>query len=606
MVCTVMDDMIPAQDPLKKKLAQVPQKPGAYLLKDEAGKVLYVGKASKLKNRLTSHIARTPAEHPRLAVLYSKLSDFEYIVTESDIEALILEANLIKLHLPRYNVRLKDDKKYPYIKITINEEYPRVFPTRDLRRDGSILFGPYTNAKKMRKALRAVTRIFPLRTCKGKLPKILCLDYQIKRCYGPCAGKISKVDYRHMVDQMVNFLAGKDALVEAELERKMQKASDKMDFETAGRLRDQLLAVRETIRKQRVVFQDTTDRDVIGLARQRATSCIVLLQIRDGKLISRENYLLDSSAKTEDAELIRAFLGQYYKNAFFIPKEIVVPAKFDDSGLFESWMSQKKESKVKMVVPRRGEKVRVLELAKVNATYLLAKEISERGEKPIPASLSGLVKALRLKSPPRRIEAYDISNIGGEASVGSLVVFENGRARKDAYRRFKIKTVRGQDDFAMMSEIVGRRFKKLKAEGKGPPDLVLIDGGVGQLNSARKTIRQYFRGVPVFGLAKRMDELHLPRGGTLMLPRGSSALHLLQRVRDEAHRFAITYHRKLRGKKISESLLDDIRGLGQKRKRELLRYFGSVDRIRSATIEEISRVRLVGPELASRIHEELH
>lgn len=601
-----MGDMTEAQDSLKKKLAQVPQKPGAYLLKDEAGKVLYVGKARNLKNRLTSHIARAPAEQPRLAALYSKLADFDYIVTESDIEALILEANLIKLHMPRYNVRLKDDKKYPYIKITLNEEYPRVFPTRDLRKDGSILFGPYTDAKKMRKALRAVTRVFPLRTCKGKLPKTLCLDYQIKRCYGPCDGKISKEDYRYMVYQMINFLAGKDALVETELERKMQRASDKMDFEAAARLRDQLLAVRETIRKQRVVFRDRIDRDVVGLARQRVASCVALFQIRDGKLISRENYLLDSSTKTEDDELIRAFLGQYYRNAFFIPKEIVVPARFEDSELFESWMSQKKGRKVKIIVPRRGEKVRVLEFAKVNATYLLAKEIAEKGEKPIPASLSDLVKALRLKSPPRRIEAYDVSNIGGKASVGSLVVFENGRARKDAYRRFKIKAVQGQNDFAMIGEIVGRRFKRLKVEEKAPPDLVLIDGGVGQLNRAKKVIGKYFKGVPVFGLAKRMDELHLPRGGTLMLPRGSSGLHLLQRVRDEAHRFAITYHRKLRGKKISESILDDIRGLGQKRKRELLRYFGSVERIRSATIEEISRVRLIGPELASRIHEELH
>lgn len=598
--------MTEAQNILKKKLAQVPQKPGAYLLKDEAGKVLYVGKARKLKSRLTSHIVRTPAEQPRLAALYSKLADFDYIVTGSDMEALILEANLIKLHMPRYNVRLKDDKKYPYIKITVNEEYPRVFPTRDLRKDGSILFGPYTDAKKMRKALRAVTRIFPLRTCKGKLPKTLCLDYQIKRCYGPCEGRITKEDYRHMVEQMINFLAGKDALVEAELEKKMLRASESMDFETAARSRDQLLAVREIIRKQRVVFRDRTDRDVVGLARQKGTGCVALFQIRDGKLISRQNYLLNSGAKTDDDELIRTFLGQYYKNAFFIPKEVVVPIAPEDSDLFESWMSQKKGSKVKIVVPRRGEKVRVLQLAGVNATYLLAKEIAERGEKPIPSSLSDLVKALRLKSPPRSIEAYDVSNIGGKESVGSLVVFENGRARKDAYRRFKIKTVQGQDDFAMMGEIVGRRFKKLRVEGKAPPDLVLIDGGIGQLNCARKVIRKYFKGVPVFGLAKRMDELHLPRGGTLMLPRGSSGLHLLQRVRDEAHRFAITYHRKLRGKKISESILDDIRGLGEKRKMELLRYFGSVERIKSATIEEMSRVRLVGPELASRIHEELH
>lgn len=590
---------------LEEKLNQAPEKPGVYLLKDSGDKVLYVGKANNLKNRLTSHILRPPSE-PRLTALYSNLNDFEYIVTESEVEALILEANLIKLHLPRYNVRLKDDKKYPYIKVTVNEEYPRVFPTRDLRRDGSILFGPYTNAKRMRKALRAVTKIFPLRTCKGKLPKTLCLDYQIKRCYGPCAEKITREDYRHMVRQLVNFLAGKDMQVESELERKMQEASDRMDFEAAARLRDQLLAVRETIRKQRVVFPDRSDRDVIGLARQKNTACIALFQVRDGKLVSRENYLLGSRAGTEDDELVRTFLGQYYKNAFFIPKQIIVPVSLEDGRPFEAWMSQKKGTKVSIVVPRRGEKVRVLGIAAVNARYMLERAISEKGEKAVPESVSELAEALGLKSPPKRIEAYDISNTGGDESVGSLVVFENGKARKDAYRRFKIRTVEGQDDFAMIAEIVDRRFKRLKDEGKPPPDLVLIDGGIGQLKSARMAIRTYFKGVPVFGLAKRMDELHLPQGGALMLPSRSSALRLLQRVRDEAHRFAVGYHRKLRGRKISGSVLDHIRGLGEKRKRELLRYFGSVDRLRSATVEEITRVRLLGPGLASRIYEELH
>jgi len=574
-------------------------------LKDKTGKVLYVGKARNLRNRLTSHILRVPTER-RLAALYSNLNDFEYIVTESEIEALILEANLIKLHLPRYNVRLKDDKKYPYIKVTVNEEYPRVFPTRDLRRDGSILFGPYTNAKKMRKALRAVTKIFPMRTCKGKLPKALCLDYQIKMCYGPCDDKITTGDYRHMVRQLVNFLAGKDVQVESELEKKMQEASDRMDFEAAARLRDQLLAVRETIRKQRVVFPDRTDRDIIGLARQKNTACIALFQVRDGKLVSRENYFLDSRARTGDDELVRTFLGQYYKNAFFIPREIIVPARFEDARLFESWMSQKKGTKVRIIVPKRGEKVRVLQLTAVNARHLLERYMSEKGEKAVPTSLSELAEALGLKSPPTRIEAYDISNIGGAESVGSLVVFDNGRARKDAYRRFKIKTVDGQDDFAMMAEVVDRRFRRLKSEEKAPPDLVLIDGGAGQLNSTRRAIQAYYKGVPVFGLAKKMDELHLPQGGTLMLPRRSAALRLLQRVRDEAHRFAVSYHRKLRGKKVSESILDDIRGLGQRRKMELLRYFGSVERLRSATVEEMTRVRLLGPGLASRIYDELH
>jgi excinuclease ABC subunit C len=591
---------------LREKLSKTPEKPGVYLLEDASGKVLYVGKAGNLKNRLTSHVLRGSNEQPRLAALYDKVCEFDYIVTDSEMEALILEANLIKLHMPRYNVRLKDDKKYPYIKVTVNEEYPRAFPTRDLSRDGSVLFGPYTNAKSMRKALDAVIRIFPLRTCKGRLPDSVCLDYQIRRCYGPCEQRISKGDYRHMVDQVTRFLAGKDELVEKELERRMTLASRAMDFETAARLRDQLVAVRETIRRQRVVFRDRVDRDVVGLSRHRNSASVVLLQIRDGKLISSENYMLDALAKAEDSELVRTFLGQYYKNSFFVPKEIILRKSFDDVGLFEAWMSRRKGRKVKILVPRKGDKVRILELAELNARYELAKRISDGAGRAVPSSVIELSHALGLKSPPRRIEAYDISNTGGKESVGSLVVFEDGRARKDGYRRFKIRTVEGQDDFAMMGEVVSRRSKRLKEEGKPPPDLVLIDGGAGQLSSARRALSAYFPGIPIFGLAKRMDELHLPDGRRLMLPRGSAALHLLQRIRDEAHRFAVTYHRKLRGKKMSESVLDGIRGLGEKRKAELLRYFGSLGRLKSATVEEIARVRLLGTNSALRIYEALH
>ncbi len=591
---------------LREKLPRTPEKPGVYLLQDSSRKVLYVGKAGNLRNRLTSHVMRGSNEQPRLAALYDRLCDFDYIVTDSEMEALILEANLIKLHMPRYNVRLKDDKKYPYIKVTVNEEYPRVFPTRDLSKDGSVLFGPYTNAKSMRKALDAVTRIFPLRTCKGKLPTAVCLDYQIGRCYGPCEEKISKNDYRHMVDQVTRFLAGKDELVEKELEKKMISASRATDFETAARFRDQLAAVRDTIRRQRVVFRDRIDRDVVGLSRYKNSASVALLQVRDGKLISSENYMLDALARAEGGELVRTFLGQYYKNSFFIPKEIILRQSFDDVGLFEAWMSQRKGKAVKILIPRKGEKVRILELAELNAGHELAKRISEGAERAVPSSVIELARALRLKSPPRTIEAYDISNTGGKESVGSLVVFENGKPKKGSYRRFKIRTVEGQDDFAMMGEVVSRRFKRLKDEGKPPPDLVLIDGGAGQLSSARRALSAHVQGVPVFGLAKRMDELHLPDGRRLMLPRGSSALHLLQRIRDEAHRFAVTYHRKLRGRKMSESLLDHIRGLGERRKAELLRYFGSLERLRSATVEEMTRVRLIGPSTAARIYEELH
>ena len=594
------------RDELRARLNHVPEKPGVYLLKDASNKVLYVGKAGNLRNRLTSHVVGGSREQPRLSAAYDRLGDFEYIVTDSEIEALILEASLIKLHMPRYNVRLKDDKKYPYIKVTTNEPFPRVFSTRDLTKDGSALFGPYTNAKSMRRALDAVTRIFPLRTCKGKLSDKLCMDYQIKRCYGPCEGKISKPEYRRMVDLLIRFLSGKDGLVERELEKRMGEASRKLDFEAAARIRDQLLAVRETIRKQRVVFRDRTDRDVIGTARYRASACIALFQVRDGKLISRENYMMHAGAGVGEDELVRTFLGQYYKNAFFVPKEIIISVGITDGELYESWLTEKKGGRVRLLVPKRGEKVRIVELAGMNAKYELARSVSLSRKKGISPSVLELAQVLKLEDPPRRIEAYDISNTGGRESVGSLVVFEDGKARKDAYRRFKIRTVQGQDDFAMMREVVERRFRRLKEEGKPPPDLVLIDGGIGQSNSARHAIDKYFKDVPVFGLAKRMDELHLPDGRKIMLPKASGALHLLQRLRDEAHRFAITYHRKLRGRRIRESALDEISGLGEKRKKELLRYFGSVEKMRSATREEIARVKLVGEKTAQRIYEELH
>jgi excinuclease ABC subunit C len=588
---------------LRARLVDVPEKPGVYLLKDRANRVLYVGKAGSLKKRLTSHLVGGSREQPRLSAAYERLEDFEYIVTDSEVEALILEANLVKLHLPRYNVRLKDDKKYPYIKVTTNEPFPRVFPTRDLTRDGSVLFGPYTNAKSMRRALNAVTRIFPLRTCKGKLPKTLCLDYQIKRCYGPCENKISKAEYEHMVMQLTRFLSGKDSLVERELEKRMKEASRRLDFEAAARIRDQLLSVRDTIRKQRVVFRDRTDRDIAGTARYRNSACVALFQVRDGKLIARESYMLHAGARVGDDELIRSFLAQYYKNAFFVPREVVVPVSIADKELLEAWLAARKGSKVRILVPVRGEKVRIIELARVNAKYELARSISQSREKSVSASVIELAHLLGLEDPPRRIEAYDISNTSGSESVGSLVVFDNGKAKKDAYRRFKVRTVEARDDFAMMNEVVERRFRRLKEEGRAAPDLVLVDGGIGQLNSARKAITKFFKGVPVFGLAKRMDELYLPDGKKIMLPRSSGALHLLQRLRDEAHRFAVTYHRKLRGKRMRGSVLDDIPGLGEKRKRELLRYFGSVERIRSATWEEITRVKYIGESIARRICE---
>ncbi|MCH7761829.1 excinuclease ABC subunit UvrC [candidate division TA06 bacterium] len=591
---------------LSKLVSKSPQGPGVYKFLDDGGRVLYVGKAKSLAKRIPTYFHPSESFHPRTRLLVSKVQDIEYIPTQTDVEALILEANMIKLHQPRYNVRLKDDKKYPYIKVTVQEDFPRVFPTRNLKKDGSIFFGPYTSVKVMKKALKAVTKIFPLRSCH-EMPGQVCLEYHIKRCYGPCIGEISKEEYRKMVNDLCDFLAGKSAKVEKELEERMLKASKNEDFEEAARIRDQLAAVRETVRKQRVVFSDERDRDILALSLSESisSSCLALLQIRDGKLISRENYFLKGGADEE--EVFRTFIGQYYKNAYFIPDEIIVPVKFRDCEDFELWFSERKGRRVEITLPQRGEKKRLLEMAKRNADLLLKEKRFKRGEKLIPDSVLELQRSLHLKSLPCWIEAFDVSNIQGSHAVGSVVVFVDGRPRKSQYRRFRIKTIQGIDDFGMMKEIVGRRFDRILKENQRVPDFVLIDGGRGHLNKAIEALEERgFNALPAYGLAKRMDELHLPDGRVVMLPKTSSSLRLLQHLRDEAHRFAITYHRKLRGKEAKISILDGIPGMGEVKRREIYKYFQTMKRLESASAEEIARVKGIGEKLARTILNTLH
>jgi excinuclease ABC subunit C len=592
---------------LNEKLKNLPDVAGVYLMRGAQKEVLYVGKAKSLAKRIRTYFHPSEATHPRTQILVSKVHDFECIPTHSDVEALILEANMVKLHQPRYNVRLKDDKKYPYIKVTVQEEFPRAFPTRNLNRDGSVFFGPYTSVKVMKKALRAVTKIFPVRTCQN-MPDQVCLEYHIKRCYGPCIGELSKVEYRDMVQELCDFLAGKSLKVEKELEERMDNASKNENFEEAARLRDQLAAVRETVRKQNVVFSEKIDRDILSLSGSAKKSCLVLFQIRDGKLISREHYFLKGGV--DEGEIMRTFVGQYYKNAYFIPDEIVVPIEIRDREEFELWFSDQKGKRVKILLPQRGEKRRLLEMAKRNAEMLLVEESAldgKRSENRIPNSILELQKHLHLKIPPRWIEAYDISNIQGRNAVGSVVVFVDGRPRKSQYRRFRIKTVKGIDDFGMMKEIVGRRFASIQREDGKVPDLVLIDGGLGQLNKALEAMRENgFHYLPAYGLAKRMDELHLPNGKIVMLPRTAPSLRLLQQLRDEAHRFAISYHRKLRGEAAIISILDEIRGIGERKRREIYRYFRTMKRLKSASVDEIARVKGIGKTLAQSIYIALH
>lgn len=596
---------------MEDRLLDVPDSPGVYLLKDERGKVIYVGKARNLKERLKTYFVDSYSEHPRLRALRKKLKDFEFITTTSELEALILEANLIKLHLPRYNVRLKDDKKYPYIKVTLNEDYPRVFPTRNLRRNGWIFFGPYTNVKSMKKALRVVRRIFPIRSCQHRLPskKVTkpCLNYYIKKCCAPCQGYVSKEEYRELVDEVCKFLCGKSRVVEEELEQRMLKAANELRFEEAARLRDQLRAVREVVRKQRVMFDDRIDRDVIGLVRGLRESCIAILQIRDGKLVGQEHYILSVRKSIVEEEIISTFLKQYYKNAYFIPDEIILPESVEESELISEWLSQKKKKRVHLLVPRKGEKLKILDMAKRNALYLFQEEISKKGKRRVPFSVRELQRVLSLEEPPKLIEAFDVSNLFGTNPSGSLVVFKDGKPRKGEYKRFRIKSVEGIDDYAMMREIVYRRYKKAIEERAELPNLILIDGGMGQLNSAKKVMEELgLSHIPVLGLAKRLDEIVLPDRSVIMLPKSSYALRLLQRLRDEAHRFAISYHRKLREKRLKASLLDEIPGIGNQKKRELIRYFGSVERMRESSLDEFTKVSGVGRVLASRVYSYLH
>jgi len=596
---------------MNDRLAHIPHRPGVYLLKDERGRVIYVGKARDLRERLKTHFIEAPHQHARLAALRRKLRDFDFIGTTSEIEALILEANLIKLHLPRYNVRLKDDKKYPYIKVTLNEDYPRVFSTRNLKRHGSVFFGPYTNVKSMTKALRVVKKIFPIRSCHHRLPSRRltkpCLNYYIKKCCAPCQEYISKREYRELVNEVCRFLCGKSKAVEEELDKRMRAASDALRFEEAARLRDQLRAVREVVRKQRVIFDDQMDRDAIGLVRGSRESCTVILQIRDGKLVGQEHYILSAQKNIEDEEIISTFLKQYYKNAYFVPDELILSEKVDDAKLISNWLTRVKGKRVQLRVPQRGERLKILEMVKRNAVYLFQEYTSKRDHERVPFSLRELQAALSLEELPRIIEAFDISDLSGSEPSGSLVLFKDGKPKKSEYRRFKIRSVQGIDDYAMMRELVYRRYRRVIEQGMALPNLVLIDGGIGHLSTAKKVMEKLeLSHIPVLGMAKRLDEIVLPDGRIIMLPKSSYALRVLQHLRDEAHRFAVTYHRTRRRKKIRRSLLDDVPGIGEEKRRELLRYFGSIERMRRATLEEITEVRGVSRVLGSRIYAYLH
>jgi len=603
---------------LQKKLEALPHDPGVYLFKDSRGKVIYVGKAKDLRQRVRSYFQSSRGNGPKLRALVTKIADMETIVTDNEVEALILEANLVKEYKPRYNITLKDDKSYPYIRVT-KEEFPRVFITRRVIKDGSRYFGPYTDVHTVRSLLKTVRRIFPIRSCNYRLDektiasgKIkLCLDYHIRRCPGPCQGLISSEDYRVIVEQMVRFIEGKNQQVVEDLQKQMEGLAQLQRFEEAARIRDQIQAIEVFRAKQKVVSSDWVDRDVVAIQADAGEACGVIFKVREGKITGRYHFYLDSVAHESDQQVLTSFLQQYYVKAQFIPEEILLPFAIEDMETFEQWLRRKREAKVTIVVPKIGDKAKLVRMAQHNAWLLLEElkiqKMKARAER-IPRIVEALQRDLHLPRPPRRIEAFDVSNIMGTDAVASMVSFVDGRPRKSEYRRFKIRTVEGIDDFAMMAEAVERRYRRLLEEGKPLPDLILVDGGKGQLSSALEALRKLqITDQPVIALAKRLDEVYLPGcPAPQNIPHSSPALRLLQRIRDESHRFAVEYHRTLRRKRTLASELDEIKGIGEGRRQLLLKHFGSLDRLRKASLEELQKVPGLPKNLARAIWEHFH
>ena len=580
-------------DLVAEKLKLLPDSPGVYIMKDAHGKIIYVGKAIVLKNRVRQYFQSSRNQAPKVRAMVSHIADFETIMTANEVESLILEANLIKKHRPRYNIRLKDDKSYPYVKVTVQEEYPRVFITRRVLRDGARYFGPYTNVTALRDSLKLLKRLFPLRTCRT-MPDRPCLEYHIKRCLAPCVGKVTEEDYRAMIRAVLLFLEGRTDDVERELEHRMNLAAEAYHFETAARLRDQLGAVRKAAERQNIVT-GAGDQDAVGMARSAAGVCVQIFFIRSGKMIGREHFLLRGSEEESDADILRAFLEQYYNQATFVPREVLLPQMIDAAGqgVIERFLAEKKGGgKVALLTPQRGTKHDLVMMATGNAEKFLADEETRRSlaDEQTLGAVAELGRYLGLKKPPHRMECFDISHNQGQETVASMVVFEDGMPKKSDYRRFKIKSAEGKpDDFLSMREVTMRRYVGLPEEEL--PDLIIIDGGKGQLSSALEIIRNEagHKNVPVVGLAKQF-ELVFTEGNPepVELPRHSPSLYLIQRIRDEAHRFAITFHRKLRGKRNLVSVLDHIVGVGPKRRQSLRMHFGTLDKIKAASVDELA------------------
>ena len=590
-------------DIIAEKLKLLPDRPGVYLMKNRRGQIIYVGKAIKLKNRVRQYFQSSRNHSAKTLALVSHIEDLETIITANELEALILECNLIKKHHPKYNIMLRDDKTYPYLKLTLNEDYPRLITTRRVVKDGSRYFGPYTSSTAMKETLNLLRRLFPLRTCKhlGERP---CLEYHIKRCPAPCAGFVDKETYKEMVRSVCWFLEGKTEEIETALTEKMQQLAQKLEFELAGKIRDQLAAIRQITEKQKILT-DTGDMDAVGMASSPLGTCMQVFFVRNGKILGRNQFLLTGNEDDSGENCLSAFFKQYYNDAVFIPKEILLPIDIEETALLEKWLLETKKAKAKIIVPKRGVKKDIVQMANENAAKYLHDQESRLRDNQARniGAVYDLQKYLNLTKPPLRMECFDISHIQGSAPVASMVVFQDGKPDKESYRRFKINSTEGKpDDFMSMREVTMRRYGKATAEEM--PDLIIIDGGKGQLSSALEIIRGAgHMTVPVVGLAKQFEYIFTECSSEpVILPRQSDALYLVQQIRDEAHRFAITYHRKLRTKRNKVSLLDNIAGVGAKRRKALFDRFENIGNIKNATVEELSAVPGISENIAKSIY----
>ena len=597
---------------LPEKLKHLPDKPGVYLLKDKKGNLLYVGKARSLKKRLRAYFPPLQTSSPRLEVLISQIAGFDYLVTDSEVEALLLECNLIKEKQPRYNVRLKDDKKYPFVKLTA-EKYPRIFLTRKLEEDGSRYYGPYTNAGALRTTLEVLRKVFPLRSCTHKLPERRgareCLNFHLGKCSGPCHGHISREDYAAMVTEVLQFLDGRTEGIARRLKQQMRQASIQLDFELAARCRDQLAAVHKVSERQKMFALGGGDGDFLAVSVDGSDACVVVLKIRSGKLIGSEHRYLKNSLREPPSGILNAFISQNYISDREYPGKIYLSQDIEDRQSLEEILSRVAGRKVKIHVPGRGDKARLVQMAEKNSHLLLEELIMrrEQARQRVPEALLGLQKTLKLPSLPRLAVCFDVSTIQGEYAVAAMSCFRNGSPYKGGYRRFRIRHQRGQDDFAMINEAVRRYFERVAKGELDMPQLVVIDGGKGQLGAACEAIRE--AGVdlpPIVALAKKEEELYFPdKPAPYSLSRRSEALKLLQRLRDEAHRFALTYHRKLRKKETLRTRLEEIPGVGPARVRTLLNAFGSPSAVAQANERQLASLQGISPALARRIIEHM-